>query len=345
MEKIKSDYFGGISILRVLLTFEVILVHFWTNSEDYFILKPFNFLRKCDVPTFMLLSFFLTEKHICNPTWKKGINRIKRLGIPFVVWGGFNWLFLMLVEEVFKLELIDGLSALFWQLITGHAYHVNAPMWYIVSLMYLTVIYMVVFKICNKKAGLIIINGLLVLSLIFQYSGLNYRLFNGLVFELKYPLGRFVEMIPFAACGIDLAHFKYFDNLSNYRILSIVVSVFLLIILSVMNMANIIPTPENFSYGGIFLILMAILLLTVAMLFSFEKFPEKTRKYFGKICSHTLGIYCTHYLVGNTLFMLLSKKSEIVTGGFYWSIIIYLICWILCEFLAKIHVSLGKLVD
>lgn len=36
---------------------------------------------------------------------------------------------------------------------------------------------------------------------------------------------------------------------------------------------------------------------------------------------------------------------KIVTGGFYWSIIIYLICYILCEFLAKIHVSLGKLVD
>ena len=82
-----KKYNYGILFLRLLLTFVVILNHFW-ELESPGVLKPLYLLRSCAVPTFMLLSFFLTEKAITSPSIQKLKKRIIRLATPFFAWGG-----------------------------------------------------------------------------------------------------------------------------------------------------------------------------------------------------------------------------------------------------------------
>lgn len=83
----EKKYNYGILILRLLLTLAVILNHFW-DVENPGVLKPMYLLRSCAVPTFMLLSFFLTEKAISAPSVVNLKKRIARLATPFFVWGG-----------------------------------------------------------------------------------------------------------------------------------------------------------------------------------------------------------------------------------------------------------------
>ena len=83
----KQNYNVGIAFLRLLLTFAMILNHFW-DVENPGVLKPLYLLRSCAVPTFMLLSFFLTENAITNPSVENLKKRTVRLETPFFVWGG-----------------------------------------------------------------------------------------------------------------------------------------------------------------------------------------------------------------------------------------------------------------
>ena len=76
------------SLLKIFMSFEVVICHFCVS--EMYIAKPFKMIGSWAVPTFMLLSFILTEKHFSNI--KKGdlCKRIKRLVYPQIIWGGYT---------------------------------------------------------------------------------------------------------------------------------------------------------------------------------------------------------------------------------------------------------------
>ena len=83
----KIEYNEGIALMRVFLTFAVILNHFWKVKDPGF-LQPLYLFRSCAVPVFMMLSFYLTERSISFPAKEKIKKRISRLAWPFCAWGG-----------------------------------------------------------------------------------------------------------------------------------------------------------------------------------------------------------------------------------------------------------------
>ena len=249
--------------------------------------------------------------------------------------GGVSWLVLFLAEKALKTDMIDGFKALFWQLVTGHAYHVNAPLWYMAVLIWLTVLYSVIFMLPNKRISYVLIQLFAVVALIAQYTGLNYSIFKDLPFELKYPLGRVAEMIPYATLGYDIAHFKVYDWLKKNKLRKVVslwISLAITLILLVFGNTS---DAAGFGYNGVFRMIVSFSLLTFFWLLPLEGISECTVKSIKLITAHTLGIYCLHYLVGNVLNLGL-ERLHIGINQIIFCAVLYVVCYVAATVISRI---------
>ena len=84
----KKEINIGISFLRVILSFMVILDHFY----DYAILSKYYYILYYHIPTFFLISFYYNY----NTLTSFNINRIKsrfgRILIPYFSWCTISWI-------------------------------------------------------------------------------------------------------------------------------------------------------------------------------------------------------------------------------------------------------------
>lgn len=333
----------GIALLRPILTFSVIMVHFW-NSNNKMLSNVLNDFISLSVPVFMLISFFLTESVFSFLSKEKFIRRIRRLGWPYVFWGGANWVALIVTEKIFNMEIIDGFHSLFWQILTGHAYHVNTPLWYIAVLLWISLFFFAIFSIFKRKA-VIIIHVIGSCALILQYSCLNYLLFNNCIFELRYPLGRIAEMFPYAVLGYDLSYFNFFDwiKLSEIRCIKFKYGTLCLFIILVFFCRDY--HVSGFGYAGFFKIIKALSLLAFFYLLDFKKFPKKIMVILHVLEAHTLGVYCLHYVVGNVLLVIIGK-NRVSLNQYVLCILIYLVCFLFAKAISRIPIkAVQNLVD
>lgn len=330
-----KKYNNGILFLRILLTLSVILNHFWETDEVSRALMPLFTMRSVAVPVFMLMSFYLTESKVLSGAVSNLKKRFVRLATPFFVWGGVSWLVLFLAEKVLKTDMIDGFKALLWQFVTGHGYHVNAPLWYMAVLIWLTVLYSLIFMLPNKKTSFVLIHVIAVVALILQYSGLNYNLFKDFPFEAKYPLGRVAEMIPYATLGYDIAHFRIYDWVKKNKLRENVILWISLAIVIILLVFGETTEIAGYGYNGIYRMIISVSLLTFFYLLPIEKISGQTENVIKALTAHTLGIYCMHYLVGNILKMGL-EYLHISINQIVFCIMLYVICYIIAMIISKI---------
>ena len=332
----------GIHILRVVLCFAVIMNHFWEDTSNHLYEIPLCNLMRCAAPAFMFVSFLFTEKLLFNPSFAAIRKRIIRLVWPFAVWGIVSWCVVFFAGLILKTKIADGFHALFWQLATGHGYHVNAPLWYLALSIWITLLYCLLFHLLKKKAA-IAIHVLAVFCIVSQYTGWNYALFNNLPFELKYPLGRIAEMIPYATLGYDVAYARSHFEFSRRQVtfLLIVSLVVALVFLGTKHST----LARGFEYSGLFLLAGATCFATVFYLLPLQWLPDSKKQIIVFFCSHTLGIYCMHYPVGNILKSLL-EKFHINLNSLLLCVFIYALCFCLSSFLSFFHYkALKELVD
>ncbi len=230
----------------------------------------------------------------------------------------------MAFTEIFlKVELIDGVKVLFLQLLLGNGFHVNAPLWYMVTLIWITVFYSLLFRIVsNKRYAFLVIILFSVICLIQQYFGIALSLFGDLSFELKYPLGRFFEMVPSATVGILLG---YWFRTHQIKGRNVIWTASVAIAISWILISGTISRPEGFGYSGISLILVSSALFLVAELFPLEQ--GKCNRVIRALTMHTLGVYCMHYLIGNVLDIALERFGYNI-NRFLLCIMIYIIAYV-----------------
>lgn len=77
-----KEYNTGISILKLALSFGVVLCHF------YYAEGILGFLMIIAVPSFMFISFYLTYQLLGQKDSRKFLKRVERLLIPHLFWGG-----------------------------------------------------------------------------------------------------------------------------------------------------------------------------------------------------------------------------------------------------------------
>lgn len=315
----------GIDILRIVLCFGVVISHFWSPTAGNNVEQVIGELRQMAAPTFFMLSFFLTSKRIIKADKEYLTVRLKRLKAPFYFWGFVAWLFLL--TNNFRIEMKEELIiSLFWQLTTGHSGSLNPPLWYLMVLCLITWITTQFFRL-GKRNGYIILFVITVFAMVCQYCGLNYWLFNNLPYELKYPFGRCLEMVPYATTGLLISSIKI-DEISGIKrtLYACLCAIGLFAILLLTLIMEDPATKYGFGYSGFYKLIGSSLLIIA---FSMIKISgERCKKIIRLLSSHTLGVYCMHYILG--------INFQQIGYGFKSCLIIYILCYCVAEILGKI---------
>lgn len=293
---VSKRYNYGIALLKIIMSFEVVVNHFYEKGKETILGKPFSIICTWAIPVFMIISFYYLEKSNCFIDNKMIQKRMKRLLYPQVGWSIIIWCILN-IEAVFGFSEKQDVRALIWQLFTGHRY--NAPMWFLVTLIVLTCFYILMNRVL-KSFALPIMIVTAAIAVVLQYNGFNYFLFHELRVELTYLLGRMAECVPFAVIGIVLGKYEVLENLLHRWVIVMVVSSAVILAVEFGVYKKMLLRPDGFGYSGIPLLILST--LSVILFFVMPlKVEGKISKYIISISKITFGIYCIHVTVGNLL--------------------------------------------
>lgn len=340
----------GVEILRVLLCAAVISGHY---VLDAFIGKA---VCNTHVAIFFMLAFMFSAKVFANG-FSAVKKRFMRLFVPYISFPFIYIYIYIIVEKTLKIDSPIGhnLMLLFWQVHTGHASGFAPQLWFLWVQMVLLVFFALVYNFLLfiskkidtsskdalfKRLYLIALVLLFVFAFFMQYSGLNARLFGSLPYELKYPLGRICEMLPYAVVGILLAKYNVLERAKNskYRLAIFALCTILYAVLYFYpHLLNpLLPSQDVFFYAGFALMIRAILLLFVFYLLPIDMILCRQNAFcrFAQVCvrygtRYTLGIYCVHMLVGYYVDKFL-VHFNLTSQSYVHLFIIYAICYAFC---------------
>ena len=329
----RNTYKWGIGVLKILLCFCVILIHYGQGSS---ITQIFSALMSSAVPCFMIITFYFNSKIINEGNTAKIRDRVFRLIIPCIIWGG---IYFVAYKLMYYLKLRDydlSWKDLLWQLLTGHSY--NAPLWYMYVLIILTVLFSIVLSLCKNRHNIILFI-ILLFSLFYLYSEWN-GIFFELRWELKWPLGRLVEMLPYSAIGLLIGFNK--DKIEKmkwkYKIGSLGGLFIIWIVCLGLETYGILFVKFNYGYSGLSLFFKSIFIFLMCLYISYISINGKVEELIVKISRYTLGIYCMHVLIGECIILFLSNH-KIEINRFLIGIVIFILCYILCYGIVKIPIK------
>lgn len=328
----KKEFNYGFALLRVIMCFEVVLNHFWKEkATPPRILIPFGLMTSFAVSVFMFLSFFLMKNLFISECTKKKLIRIKRLAFPLFGWAIIYWFIYIILQ--FKINFDIHFSDLLWQCFTGSSPKLNPPLWFHSILIIITVLFIFIFLCVKEEYGLFIVCLISLLCLVLEYSGINYGIFNSCRYELKWSIGRLIEMIPYATLGFLCSYFMIFEKLRQKRLLSCI----LFFLFSCFSFYYHTVKPAiGFGYEFDDRIIRAFFVVGFVYFIPFEKLPEKILKFIKFITKYTLGIYCMHWGIGKIIDYLFTK-NDLYVNSFVVCIIIYVICFCFSYLISKIR--------
>ena len=309
----KNEFNISFSILRMILSFIVVNNHLLDKSKVKYIYLSKLLKSRISVPIFFIMSFFLCHKFFLTNDKIKIMRRLERLIIPYIAWPIIIWIF----KKLFHLRRKNSFYDLKIQILTGHNF--IPVLWFQLNLIVSTILILLIQKIFNKNTLFILVN-LYIISFYLQYSHINKKYFSKFSYCTKYPLGRFIEIIPFCISGYIIGSLYIMKYLKKYRIKTL--HTLILIIFSFIKY-NIFIAIEGFQYQGIKLFIISIIIFIIFALNPFEKITNY-KNIILILTNYTSGIYYLHLPIWNYLsyYMILLRKKTYST-----SIIIYIICY------------------
>lgn len=321
----EDNYNYGLALLRIWMCFEVVCCHFWKGqiSRAWMIL---DYARDLAVPCFMVLSFYLFFQKLSSlerKEYKKLVwKRLWRIAYPQIAWTFLIWIIEKLSEFAISEETLSW-KDLLWQLFTGHSY--NSPMWFQIDLLIITLLIFLLFGLThNKKIQFGIITVLLIFSYFLQYTAILYVSISSIRTEIRYPIGRLIEMIPFVAGGYYLVHFEVYIN--KFRKIIIILSCTYLIFYFWKRL-NYLWRPEGFNYQGIMLLGGSITIFVLMSSIPTHKIPLNLKKCILKLSRCTMGVYCMHVEVGIIIDRYVMSPS--CQNTLFECLIIYSLCMVI----------------
>ena len=319
-DKKKKDY--GISLLRIILSFMVAIDHFYDLKKK----QKFVNILYYHIPTFFLISFYYNSKNLISFDIKKNKLRFKRLIFPFFFWTVFSFLLNNIYYYQFKRNCAHTFSDFLRGLLCGRNFIV--ALWFQIVLIFITLI-LTLLILLFKNDYLLIFQILMIISYRFQYSGENYRFFFKHYDKMyAYTYGRVIDVFPHSITGFFISSMKIKNRIIYYKIRTILISIFILFIITKYNFDNSLLT---FKYGGIRQNIASCCIFFLFLL-SFENLKNnKIKKIIDILSNYTAGIYFIHLLIGNSYLVrfLLAKKINTIYGCFNIYIISYIICFLI----------------
>lgn len=277
-----KNYNSGIDVLKALACFGVVLLHFGHDVK----------VATLSVPIFMFVSAYLCGRLFTEGTWRELFIRLRRLYVPFVVWGVLYWLMFCLFNRSFDIVV------LIKQLTLGTP---ACPVLYFLFLLACYSLILFFVGHMRQRSGALLL--ILILCLMFQYSGLNAAVFHRFEFDFRMVLGRFVELLPAAILGYG------FYLIGKGVKAKIVSSIFSLIAIAVYGMSLggvFVLECEGFLYQGAPLLLGAAGVSVAGI--TCMATVELGREQIHCIAQLTPGIYYIHLFIGKSLEMAIGRQ-------------------------------------
>ena len=171
-------YNYGLAILKSLLSFLVILTHYFNpKSTKNKLILNFARNRRLHVPSFFIMSFYFMQNNLLLLKMKIILNRFLRLLIPYIGWPCIIWKINHIINIIFSKRYPDTFNDLKQQLMWGRLY--LSHMWFQWNLIAITFVFIIIIFIFRRHY-LFIMQIILILSYISQYSGyyLNNKFVN-----------------------------------------------------------------------------------------------------------------------------------------------------------------------
>lgn len=327
----KSEKNFGLSLLKIIMCFEVLCCHFLSNATTPVWRLPLVLMKTSAVPVFLMISFLLCRKGVVSGDTKLLSKRIKRLLWPQVSWAVTYYLFCVVLNLLDNGELLSP-SPLLWQLFTGSNERLNPPMWFQTDLIILTVVFSLLFAWLKSWLSYGILLTLGIVCMVLQYNGLNYTLFEPLQPEVKYTLGRVVEVWPFAVVAICLFRPKVLENLKKHWVWGCLAGLVLAVVSFLLKKPCAVY--DSFGYAGIHMTLGAVGMVTFCYCLPLEKLGSMVKSFIDTLSRYTLGIYCSHLLVAK-IFDFLLRRANMTANDLAFTVAVFAASYLGCYLLAR----------
>lgn len=305
-------YNTGISILKIWMVMSIVVCHFLEVENAPAISRVFTIYGGMAVPVLIFLSFFLTNLGKRSDE-SKIIHRLYRLILPHVFFTLFYFVVYMFVEPwggVTKcsdqLRFKDFLLQLFF------GSDINPPMWFLVDLIILSILFYSIFYFCKGEKGIIVSIILSGISIWMQYSGINFQQWSIFSDYVKWTMGRLIELIPVATLGVIFSFYEVEKKLLEHRYVIFSGCVVSLILL---HRYQFFLFCDGFQYQGIYYLVIACFLSSLFYVFPFEKIPKWVCVLFNKWSSFNVGIIAIHYMVRSMLYTFFGWEQERLSLG------------------------------
>jgi len=309
-----------LALLRMYLSLLVVNAHYYKTKnsiiKNKYILKLLK--SRISVPIFFIMSFFFCYKLISSKDKIKIKKRFERLLIPYFIWPIIILLLNNLFYFTLNIKVKTTLKDLLIQYQTGH--NIVAVLWFQLNLIISTVLILSIEIINSKNISFILIN-LQILAYFTQYSNFNYKLFSRYNKYIKYPYGRFMEILPFCISGYIIAHFNIIIYLKKFKLKAIYILTLIMIFLSKF---IIIKNVKGFRYQGLKLHIESLIIFLIFLLIPSEITNINIIKFIKILTNHTTGVYYLHIPIYQYIsnYIKLIKNKDI-----FGCLIIYIICY------------------
>jgi len=311
----------GIQILRSLLCFWVLLNHCYNpNSQK---LRKIVFKYRLHVPTFILISFYFSNKIFCCLSVTKIKNRFERLLIPYFILP----IIILIINNLLYIFTSFGsfgkilnIKDLFYQYLFGR--DIIPTFWFQFYLLWSTTLFIIISFLFKEKFSIIIIH-IFLISYYFQYSNVNYKYFSSFISIVKYSLGSFLEMLPISVSGCLISSLNIF-SLIKHNIITIYISLLSLFLILYFEVFRPIP---KISFSGVVLNISSVFLFIIFYISPLNYIKSTTiTKIILTATKYTQGIYSLHMF----LKLILNPKIKMVKyGTFNGCIFLYIFCYII----------------
>ena len=308
----------GLCILRMALSFWVVIVHLKINNKE---LMKIIFTKNFHVPTFMNMSFYF----FFNNLFSRNINNMKirfiRLLIPYIIWPLIKIFFVKILFASKKKSKLYIIKKILLQIIFGRGIH--SVFWYLNNLIIITILFEIISFLFKKHLfSVYLYFG--IIAYLLQYTEINYYYLKKYKVHIAYSLGHISEMIPIAISGIALGKLKIIEKLKNFQYNSFLICVLILYFLL---MKDIFIKPKGFQYQGINLNIGPIVFFILFANIPIKINNTRLKCILINLTNYTGGIYYLHTFVNAILRNKLSlfKKKTLLR-----IILIYWICYLIC---------------
>ncbi len=318
----------GIQLLRMLMSFWVVLNHCYKTKNRIFI--NIIFKHKFHIPCFIIISFYFLNANLSNRKIEKIYYRLERLLIPYIIYPIIYWIFNNLLCNLFNFNKLNFVQLL-TQLLIGRPFY--GVIWFQFNLILLTIAFYII-SLIFKRNYLFILQILGIFAYIIQYSKLNYVFFNQYNDKIKFSVGYLSETIPLAITGLTISSFDLINKIKKIRIKCFIFS---LLFIFMLFKYDIFISINGFGKQGLMHNFGGLTFFILFSLFPFNNYNNIIiKKIIINFTNFTAGIYFLHVVVYKILKHFINiVKDRTIFGCIIIYLISYLICFIFYKKLKK----------